>query len=275
MLFYIDNFDFIKIYLNLKFNLIILIYSYFKIKMVNNVDIEKKIPKTKQIIYHYFNDMLNYTNSEFYKNILIKCSRSKFLKGFSIEVVNDNETPVYIVKTRYSKKKNFIKYIEITGSSYQNFCKFIDFLKNNDIYELNNINNLTQPSVPQLWSKLKANIKKKYLADYTLRLCEGNINLSKLLYSKIMYGLTMGYIQNSDIIIDQNSILNIKNILFEDNNIKFIINEKNIKQEEKDEQKNQLPKISQLWVKYLSNLFKKSENEDNDDLSLYEKEYDL
>jgi len=246
--------------------------------MVNNIDIEKKIPKTKQIIYNYFYEMINYTTSEFYKNILIRCSRQKFLKGFSIELVNPNtENVIYIVKTRYSKKKNFIKYIEITSCSYQNYCKFIDFLKNNDIYEFNNINNITQPNVPMLWSKLKSNIKKKYLAEYALEICDGNVNNSRLIYSKIMYALMMGYIQNSDISIDENSIVSIKNIVVEKNNIHFNISEKLLKTDEKDDStlKSTIPKNSQLFQKYLTNLFKKTENEENDDFSLYDKEADF
>lgn len=244
--------------------------------MVGQIDIEKKIPKTKQIIYTYFNDMLGYTTSEFYKNILIRCSRSKFLKGFSIELIKDKEdNVVYVVKTRYSKKKNFLKYIEIPNSTYATYCKFIDFLKNNDIYEFNNINNLTQPNVPVLWSKLKTNIKKKYLADYVLLLCDGNLNNSKILYSKIMFGITMGFIQNSDIEIDNNSIVNIKNITINENqNIEFNISEKQLKPPEKEEPE-QPVKISSLWQKYLSNLFKKTENENDEDFSLYDKDADF
>ena len=240
------------------------------------MDIEKKIPKTKQVIYNYFNDMIGYTNSEFYKNILIRCSRPKFLKGFSIELIKDKQdNVVYVVKTRYSKKKNFIKYIEIPNSSYTTYCKFIDFLKNNDIYEFNNINNLTQPNVPLLWSKLKTNIKKKYLADYVLERCDGNVNNSKVLYSKIMFGLTMGYIQNSDIEVDSNSIKTIKNININENfNVEFNINEKQLKPADKEEAAAP-PKISSLWQKYLSNLFKKTENENDEDFSLYDKDADF
>lgn len=233
--------------------------------------IEKKIPKTKQIVYFYFNDMINYTNSQFYKNILIKCSRQKFLKGFSIEIINRDQKDIYIIKTKTSKKKNFVKFIEICDSTYTSYCKFIDFLKLNDIYEFNNILNLKQPDVPNIWSKLKSNVKKKYLAEFTFEKCNQNIQDSKILYSKIVFGLLMGYIQNCDIIIDNKSIINIKNVKIENTNIEYNISDKIIN-ESKEIEKSVIPKTSCLWNKYLSNLFKKSDNENDEDLSLYEKE---
>lgn len=239
---------------------------------MENVNIEKKIPKTKQIVYKYFNEMLSYTNSQFYKNILIKCTRAKFLKGFSIEIINKDSEVLYIIKTKSSKKKNFVKFIELSDGSYTSYCKFIDFLKLNDIYELNNILNLKQPDVPSIWSKLKSNVKKKYLAEFTFEKCNENLNQSKILYSKIVFGLMMGYIQNSDIIIDNKSIVNIKNVKIDHMNIEFNISDKILNNENKDIEKQTVPKTSQLWQKYLSNLFKKTENDAEEDISLYEKE---
>jgi len=238
---------------------------------MENNNIEKKIPKTKQIVYHYFNEMINYTNSQFYKNILVKCSRQKFLKGFSIEILMRENKQVYIIKTKTSKKKNFIKFIEINDSSYMSYCKFVDFLKLNDIYEFNNILNLKQPEIPNIWSKLKSNVKKKYLAEFTFEKCNQNIQDSKILYSKIVFGLLMGYIQNCDIIVDNKSITSIKNVQINGCNIEYNIPDKIIN-ESKEIEKPIIPKTSFLWNKYLSNLFKKTENENDEDISLYEKE---
>ena len=86
----------------------------------------------------------------------------------------------------------------------------------------------------------------------------------------------MGYIQNSDISIDENSIIIIKNLTFLNNILTLSVPEKVQKIEEKEDStaKNQLPKISQMWQKYLNNLFKKCENENDDDFSLYDKEFE-
>jgi len=239
--------------------------------MENNT--EKKIPKTKQIVYKYFNDMLVFTNSQYYKNILIKCTRQKFLKGFVIEVINRNDEKVYVIKTKFTKKKNSnYRFIEIVDGTYQSYLKFIDFLKNNDIYEFNNLLNLKQPDIPTLWSKLKTNVKKKYLAEYTFEKCGGNMQQSKTLYSKIIYGLLMGYIQNSDIVIDNRSIILIKNIRFENNDIEFTIPDKIMNMEIKEVEKSQIMKTSVIWQKYLSGLIKKSDNDNEEDMSLYERE---
>lgn len=226
--------------------------------------IEKKIPKTKQIVYKYFSEMIQYTNSSFYKNILIKCSRAKFLKGFKIEVIDDK----YIVTTKFSKKRNFTKFIEICDSSNSSYLKFLEFLKLNDIYEFNNIFNFKHPEIPLIWSKLKTNVKKKYLAEFVNEKCNYNLQNSKILYSKIVYGLMMNYIQNSDIIIDNKSIVNIKNVKIDNYNIEYNISDKVINVENKELEKPPLPKTSALWQKYLQNLFKKSEEIQDDSFSM-------
>jgi len=196
-------------------------------------EIEKRSKgfKIKKIVVHeIFENMRNYNSDPFWDMFLLKASRGNFPKGFSF---NENRL-FYSLKSKY----NFEIKLDENCDDYC-FSELKDFVTNKGILsdkdkedmtteQMKNFDETEDPSIDswKLLGKLQMNSVFSYIS-----VLENTYSLStserKNLESMIRIGISSGYLNNKNIVVENCDIKDIIPLLWCDETRTFNIDTKN------------------------------------------------
>ena len=197
-----------------------------------------KIKKTT--VHKEFQDMLDFTEDEYWKNIFTKFSKNIFPKNFKYM----DSILYYKITAKKHRSECFVDKEELKNS-YENLINFLKekgFLskkekeKNEELIEINK---------KEEENFSISNWKDVYNEDYYLTnfmiLLKEKYNLKKSEYNNLESILNLGinseFFNSDNIEVNDQRIENIKNLVWDENNRKFSINIENIKFKKKVEKK--------------------------------------
>lgn len=232
----------------------------------------------KNIVNPIFEKMREFNEDSFWDMFLLKASRDNFPKGFSY-----SDTKVfYTLKSKYNFEMKLDEE-DIPGS----FLKLRDFVSDKGIMsdsDKDNINNSVDTNESEIepintWKelgKLQMNITFTYINKLSNKYHLNNRE-KKNLESIIKIGISSGYFNNKNIIVENSNITDIIPLIWNEDQRTFSIDTKNTKVKKykgtKTEnvdvttdntttcldfnKKYNISNINKRWKKFLENVFKK------------------
>lgn len=180
------------------------------------LEVIKKPKRSKRIVHPVIDQLRNYNTDKRWDIFLLKASQNIIEKGFSIQLDS--------ITYSNGSKQSFSHVIENSALGLENLKRFImnkgGIMLGETILENTYCDSITE------W-KSYGKLKYENVYEYVNNLIKTN-NLSmykgRILHSNVKLAIAAGYINNTNIIIKNSSIVNIEPIVWNQENSSFDIN---------------------------------------------------
>jgi len=194
----------------------------------------------KAIIYNEFQEMKELEKDEFWKNLLIKCSKNLFPKDFKYI----NNVLYFKPNTKKHRAECFIDKDDIIKSleKFKNFMRGKGFVSNSEKEEIKTIieNNIEERTVVTTWKDILKN-RDYHIKNYIIELKEKyNLTYKETcnLESTIMMGVVSEFFNEDNITIENQKIKGIINLVWNRNKRFFSIKTDGFKIKKRSEKNN-------------------------------------
>ena len=194
----------------------------------------------KAIIYKEFQEMKELESSEFWKNLLVKCSKNLFPKDFKYI----NNVLYFKPNTKKHRAECFIDKDDIVKSldKFKVFMRSRGFASTSEKEEIKNIieNNVEERLIITTWKDISKN-RDYHIKNYIIEIKERYSLTYKEtcnLESVIMMGVISEFFNEENIIIQNQKIIDIKNLIWNKNRRNFSIKTDGYKIKKRTEKNN-------------------------------------
>jgi len=218
-----------------------------------------EIPTDKKIVYPIFVECAQFTLDPYWQQVFEECAKGHFPRGSGI----DTEGKVIYFRNRTSNNRNYVSYKlkenpkQIFKDLKQLFQEQLNFKSNRDREkiraELDNICKDLQETYTGCWQKIKRKkirdpIIRRYILDLKEQYSLDNKETAEVAQI-IKLGFLFNWIPNNQVVYEDQRILGIKTLHFDEEDRSFELDEPNTQY--KREYKPKLQKLSSLWAKHL------------------------